>query len=352
MNIFILPSKNKNNKYISLLVDSIRNLDKNLNVPDLRYDTVGEIFSSYLLKSSKNTKNIIHIQWPTVIYGSHLWVKSIFLMFFNFSLLLIAKFFLRTKIVWTIHNFHAHDYENRKLDILGMSILRKIADSIIVQQKSTCDDFIKKYPLKNIEYIPHGNYIGAYGDKVEKDILLKRSLGFEDSDVVVTSLGAIARYKKNENIIKAVTDVRKKYSNLKLLVIGKGKINYVEELESLVLDDGINIENIFVPDRDIPKYLSVSDYAIFYYDKSEMTSGGIILALSYGVPVISRDIPGAEMIDKDSGLIFNDDNQLREVLISVCGKLKEADSGAIIRRVIDFDWHTNSKKLLEIYKEI
>ena len=117
-------------------------------------------------------------------------------------------------------------------------------------------------------------------------------------------------------------------------------------------DLGIIVKNHFVPDLEIPKYISIADCSIFYYDESEMTSGGIVLSLSYGVPVISRDIAGAEMVDQNSGFIFKDSNELIDILSNLKSKIKNFKSSDIINSIKQDNWNFVSEELIKIYQTL
>jgi len=353
MNIFILPSKNKNNKYIDLLLNSLVSEGSDLVLHKLEKDTVWNVFKIVTFGKIKKTKNIVHIQWSTILYGSKYLLKSIISLLFNILLFIILKLFFNTKVVWTIHNFHAHDYSHPTMDRFGRKCLFTISDLIIVQQKITFKDFSNKYPDKKIQYLPHGNYIGEYGSQKEIDLTMRRSLGFGDNDIVLLSLGVIAPYKRNEDIINAVTEARKNSPEIKLLIIGKGKENYVNKLKDIAgLGDGIIIKNYFVPDLEIPTYFSVSNYSIFYYDDSEMTSGGIVLSLSYGLPVISRNIPGSEIVTGNSGYVFSNFNELISVLKRLPNKFENTSPDDIIDSVRQYEWNSIASELINKYKSI
>ncbi len=268
MNIFILPSNNKNNAYIDLLIKSLEAKNNaDVHIVRTKKDTVLEVFEQIVFGKVKRDKNILHIQWSTIIYGSKYLFKSLFSLGFNFLLIIILELFFRTKVVWTIHNNFAHDYGNKKVDTFGRRLLLAISDAIIAQQKCTQANLQNKH--KDINYLPHPNYIDAYGPMVDCDYDLRRSFGFADEDIVLLSLGAIKKYKKNENIIKAISETRIKYPELKLLIIGKGDKGYVDYLNSLAKGDkGIVVKNYFVQDYVLSMFLSITDYSIFYYDES------------------------------------------------------------------------------------
>lgn len=256
MNIKWIPHHNKNNKYIDILLKAL----------DISGDNAFK----------KGEKNILHIHW----YAP----KKIFYYLF-------LKFYYNAKIVWTLHNNFAHDYKYPRIDKIVRSILLFFTDAVIIQQKSA----VVRH--KNVFYIPHVHYVGAYGPRKEK---------IATPFITLLSLGAIAPYKMNEKLIDAVRDLP-----VRLLVVGKGDPSYVSSLKTY---PNVEVKNMFVPDHEMPKYLALADYSIFYYDDSELTSGGLILSLSYNVPVIIRNIPCAEIINEENGIVFEYEGELRHIL--------------------------------------
>lgn len=264
MNIKWIPYQNKNNKYIDILLKSL-GISGN---DDFK----------------KGEKNILHIHWYSP--------KKIFYY-------LYLKFFYNTKIVWTVHNRYMHDYKYPIFDKIARKALETFSDKIIVHQKSETKNFPKSV------YIPHVNYIDVYGQKVERDNELRKSFGIKDDEILLLSLGVQAPYKLNEKIAEAV--MKSINGKIKLLIIGKGKTDFVS-------NEKVIIKNQFVDDKDVPKYLSIADYAVFYYDDSEMTSGSMILSLSYGLPVIIRNIPASEAVNQSNGFVFESFDDLVNIL--------------------------------------
>mgnify|MGYP001580632957 FL=1 len=348
INIFLLPATNKNNKYIDLFSSSLKASDQNVHIYSLEQDNLVRVFPYLTSADQKGVKNIIHIHWPTVLYGSRFFLKSLFLLTKNFFLLCIFKYFYKIKIVWTVHNFYAHDYPHPIIDKMGQCMIRFFADLITVQQKSTLEAYSKKYPKKNIQFVPHGDFIDAYGPLVERDADLRKSLGFANDDILLLSLGAVSPYKMNESII----DVIDSASQIKFLICGKGTKEYIEQLKIHAAGNKkVVIREGFVPDEEIPRYLSIADYSVFYYDTSEMTSGGIIHSLSYGVPVITRDIPASEIISTDNGFLFKNQEGLRKILED--GQLrKKFDKNVVIDSIREYDRMGTAKKLIDLYRKL
>ena len=109
------------------------------------------------------TPGIIHIHWSIILYGSKWALKSLVLIKVNFLRLLFLKTFRGCKIIWTMHNYYAHDYPHHWIDRLGRRLLFALADVIIIQQKTAQEVFAKNIPAKTL-YIFPWEIISAYTD--------------------------------------------------------------------------------------------------------------------------------------------------------------------------------------------
>lgn len=356
IHVFVFPSANKNNRYIDLFKQSILDANREALIHECKNDDIGNMFSILKSYDWKRSKNIIHIHWPTILYGSKYVLKSLYLLKRNFILLFVLKHFYKVKIVWTVHNLHAHDYPHPWIDRLGSFIVKHFADAVVCQQKSTCGRLsVDAHSKQKVVYIPHGNFIDAYGEYVERDRTLRTSLGFSEDDLVLLSFGAIAPYKENKKIIeifkKACAAHRTGDRNLKLLIVGKGSPAHVAKLTACAQGDAnIVIRNSFIPTLDVSKYLSIADYSVFYYDDSEMTSGGMILSLSYGLPVITRDIPAAESVTDVTGVVFKTNEELLSIFVGLQENGSRAyDRRAIIDSVASIGWDRVGSDLIALY---
>ena len=96
----------------------------------------------------------------------------------------------------------------------------------------------------------------------------------------------------------------------------------------------------------------MADYSIFWYDNSVLTSAGIALSLSYGVPVIARDIPAADDVrDGVNGYLYTNDSELSKILLDLPGKNKISQEN-IIKTIAERNSEYIAKRLVGLYKEI
>jgi beta-1,4-mannosyltransferase len=293
---------------------------------------------------------IIHLHWSVNLHESWYFVKAIYLLATNSFILLLLKKRYGYRVYWTMHNFKSHDAWHPSIDWLGRKLLFLLADCIIIQQRGFYETLSAQRRDKRFIYIPHGHYIGAYGP-VRGNGAMKKEIGFDQEDIIMISLGRVLPYKKIDRIIEVlnrndhILDRR-----LKLFIAGHCEPEYANYLSKLIsVSQRIVFRNEYVEDSDLALYLSVADYSIFWFDDSMLTSGSIILSLSYGVPVIARDIYAAELVHRGrNGFLFDTPEGLAEILIQV-PKFDKPRPEDVISSVRHLDWQTIGNRLMKAF---
>lgn len=344
--IYPFPYSSRNNKYVSLLYSHLTQVTN-----DFKYEILNcENKFTKLLKLSRNSgkfdKNIIHIHWINSVYGSKYLAKSIFLLILNFGILFYLKKIKKFKIFWTKHNYSSHDFYYPFIDKIGRKLMLVSADKVIIQQESEHEKMNRN---KKFLFIPHGHYIGAYGPIGERNKLRDR-FKIKNDDILLISLGIVKPYKKLENIMRSFG--KSNNLRLKLLVVGQCSGEYGKLLEKEAgRNNRVIFDFNFIEDKDISDYLAAADFSVFWYDDSVLTSGGIILSLSYGVPVLARNLPASELIkDNENGFIYNTESEL----ISIFNNLKplQSDGQKVISSVESLNWEFVAKRLADEFAKI
>lgn len=308
------PSANNSNAYLRLLYEALQ-----------RQDWGG--------------RRILHIHWEHNLFGSRFLAVAL-LKFVSSVVWLVVLKVRGFRIVWTLHNFHDHGNRFPGLGRFMRWLLWHMADAVIVQQKSA---LTRPWPYpRKLHYVPHGNYIDVYGTALPHA---------SSGSVTLLALGAIKPYKNLEFIIdafKATHDER-----LRFVIAGEGKADYVRQLSDRAAgDERISIENKFIPDPEIPATLARADYAVFWYDESVLTSGAMILALSYGIPVIARDIVAADVVEEGvNGYRFHDRSDFVRLLAELPSRTP-LSSEAVVASVRDASWDAVARVTADIYKNL
>ena len=314
--MYSLPFDDRTNRYFALWRTALERTGRVQMKPIPHGGLLRLAFSS----SGKDKHRLLVIHWSTVLYGSRFASKSLLQLAMNTIALLLLKMRGWT-IFWVMHNAAAHDYPHPRIDRVGRALVRSCADAVIVHQESTRKAFANAYMRPQVVHIPHGHYKMIYGERSKDQNKARIRYGFNPQDRVFLALGMIRPYKRLEDIIDAFDRAPHHPSGpAKLWIVGKGDSSYAESLRRRSSSTNIRIENRFIPDEEIPAVLATASYSLFFYDNSELTSGGIILSLSYGVPIISRRIPAAEMaLEGKSGFFFESTEELSELI----GRLSE-----------------------------
>ena len=336
--VFSLPYAVKNNQYLEILYTGVTALNSE-DTHDFKIQRFS--FPKLITNVFLGRPTIVHVHWETHLYGSKYYLYSLFKIVTRFPLLYVAQVF-GIRIVWTMHNLHAHDYPFPTLDTFGRFCIRSLADGIIIQNKEYATEFSKRYPKKKVVCIPHPNYVGVYGVLLEKHT-------DANAGITLLALGAIRPYKHLEVLIDTVRDL----SNVTLLIAGKGEQEYVAKLKAYAGDsDAIQIHAEYVPDEKIPDFFAGADYAVFSYGDSSLTSGALLLALSYGTPVITMPMPAAESIlEGINGYVVADETALKELLTRLPG-LPIPDPHTVLATVETYTPEYVAKQTRELYVSV
>lgn len=241
-------------------------------------------------------------------------------------------------------------------NLTGLQILLKASAKIVITQDKYISSslYLKSYKNK-IKVVPNGVDI----DKFRPINRLKK----KGDSRVLFFLGILDRYhayKGLDDLIKALSMVRKQMPGVKLVVGGDGELlkHYRDVAASLGLSRSVEFRG-FIPDEKLPKCYSLCDAFVLPSVSSEQEGFGIVLleAMASGLPVISTDIVGvAEDVKKfNAGRIVRprDINALAQAILEVLSDEELArEMGRRGRALVElkYDWNKIGRDMLEIYR--
>ena len=344
MKIMFIPDFRKSNSYQSNLSSSIEKLCTNV------YFSEGYV--ELPVSIIKYRPHILHIHWtyPFMLANSKI---GTILMSTGFLFQLVVLKLLGIKIIWTAHNIVDHERRNNKsLEIFFTRIMVRLCDRIIVHCSSAKAEVERIYKKDSsyIDIIPHGNYIGQYENKISSEEARKK-LNLNRDDIVFLNFGQIRPYKG----ILELIDTFKKFpsKNIKLIIAGKP---IDTELTSEILkrckdDDNIRTFLEFIPDKDIQIYMNASDIVVLPY-KDILTSGSMILAMSFAKPIIAPEIGCiTDFLDNKGGFLYKTD-LLNEMKNSLRVERVELENmGKNNEKIIqNYGWDEIGKRTIDTYQ--
>ncbi len=277
--------------------------DKNLIIR-LSIFLYATLRSAYKAKKQKSNLVIMHLFSANII---------------SFLLFLIPKIFgLNIAVI-------AHDvssFINGDNRFLQKIIYKCFANHIVVHNKFSKKMLLKNVDIRNpskIAIIKHGGYIEHIKHRYTKNEARKK-LGFKKEGRYILFFGQIKKVKGLDILLKALKEIP---GDIKLIIAGKPHRDdfayYDRLIGELALEDRVIKIIRFIEDDEREKLFFASDVNVLPY-RIIYQSGVLLMAMSYGLPVIASDLePNVEIIeDKVNGMLFkNGDAQ------SLSKKIKE-----------------------------
>jgi glycosyltransferase involved in cell wall biosynthesis len=134
--------------------------------------------------------------------------------------------------------------------------------------------------------------------------ITRKSLGFEEKDIVVVTVASLTRHKGHQVLIDAAGVVLKRHGNVRFLIVGDGPLR--NELESYVKEMGLSSKVVFAGQRkDVFPFLKLADLFALASNEREGLGIALIEAMAEGLPVIGTRLGGIPEVidDRVNGLL-------------------------------------------------
>ena len=240
--------------------------------------------------------------------------------------------------------FHKTSIESKKLSLERITDKLKLADRLFVHSIKDLNLMKDLYNLvDNVTLIPQGVDIKIPDKRFINK--LKSYYKLEDS-IVIGSFGFLRKHKGFLKLIKAFVKLRKRYKNIKLLLLTSlypapdsqeyyyKCMDYISTLPEYIEKDIILLTD-YIPEEQIINYLSLLDIVVYPYDDVKESSSA---AVRYGLA--ARKIILTTPID-----MFND---VEECVIKTDG-FSERDISTKLEYILN---NLNAKFIMEKLSKI
>lgn len=239
------------------------------------------------------------------------------------------------RVVWTIHNLVSHEspFLSIEKDLIRQII--DIADVLHFHSAASIPEIETQFalPKEKIRIAPHGAYEGVYADHIDREAA-RDILGFAPDDQVILHTGQVRAYKGAEDLVATFRALLPDNPKLRLVIAGEFKFDTLGALDtplSEVEAARVTIVERFLDDTEFQLFYRAANVAAFPY-KSILTSGSMLLALSFGVPVaipavgMTREVLG----DGKGGIVYDpaDPKALETTLLTLLAKGEAAQTEA------------------------
>lgn len=236
-------------------------------------------------------------------------------------------------------------------------IMDKLSAKIVVVSEAVKKAMLNIIPENKIKIIYNGIEINKLthirGSSIRKEINIPN-----DTPIAVT-IGSIVREKGYDNLLNAISLVKKNKSNVKFIIVGTGKPKAVHNLKKCINKLNLKEYVYYLGFReDIPNILSGSDFLIL----PSCTEGfplAPLEAMAAGKPIIATNCGGLPEIVSDGEFGFlvpiNNPQDLSEkILYMIENKDKTREMGIKAQKNIieKFKPETYVEKFQNLYKEM
>ena len=219
------------------------------------------------------------------------------------------------RLVWTVHNVLPHDTAYPALDLeLRKGVVAR-ADIVHVLSAGTVEAAAPMYAISpdKVLHVPHPAYLGVYPDDVS-DGDARRHYGLGADDIVFGLVGNLRPYKGLDDLLDAFEslaaappDARRR----RLLFAGMPVAD--PSIEALLAKARSNPDVVVdarrLPAEELSIPLRASDVVVLPY-RDSLNSGALLLALSFGRPVIAAASPHvSETVGPDASITFDAEDQ-------------------------------------------
>lgn len=252
----------------------------------------------------KNQYDIVHVHTPVASFVTRLSLRN-----------------KNVEMIYTAHGFHFY----KGASILNWLVyypLERVAarwtDKIVTinnEDFNQANKFKLRGSKKSIKINGVGLDLSKYALDESNKNEFRKSLGIFENDFVITVVAELIKRKNHMQLIKAIEEIRHKYENIKVLLVGDGILT--EKIKEYLIEKKLeNNISILGYRSDVNKIMSISD-VVGLFSIQEGLPRNIMEAMAIGKPVICTDIRG------NNDLVKNDYNGLL-IPVNDIEKTKEA----------------------------
>jgi beta-1,4-mannosyltransferase len=297
--------------------------------------------------------DVVHFHWLHPYLLRRTWVGSVARSARFLLEVLILK--LRgSSIAWTIHNLSNHDGRYTGLERFFTAFFARLVDVPITHTREAGRLAAQEFGFseRSLVVTRHPGYTSYYPNTVTRTEA-RRRFGYVESEMVFLFLGRIQPYKGIFNLIAAFASLPE---SCRLVIAGTPAD---EETSKRIADASIHDPRIqfhpgHVSREEVQWFFQSADCVVFPFRKI-LSSGSVMLAMSFGKPLIAPDLPVIrETMAENDVWWFDPDNadSLRSALNQAANTWSPEMGQANLQIAKSLTWEKMAKETLDAYADV
>ena len=309
--------------------------------------------------AARQPVDLLQLDWPHDWYEGRTSLRRVF------KTLMYREGLRRLRnrpVVWTAHNLGAHDAADSAREQRMIQHLVDACDGIMVLSNAAAGLLRERYIVPDSTrtlVVHHGHYMGCYPNSISRASSRSR-LGISRDVHVVLSLGRLRPYKGLDRLIASFGRVARP-GDVLILAGEAGSDEFAEQLTAMARaarrpEIRIEVRNELVADADLQVYFNACDVVALPF-RDILSSGSLMLAMSFGCPVIAPTIASIpELVD--SRACFGYDPADPDGLTSALQRAREGAGRSGLRESTmsfvaeRYSWAAVGRKVRDFYRSI
>lgn len=290
--ILMAPDYRRDNPYQALLAAELEALGATVSFPR----GYRRVLPLRRMLGQAGRPDVLHLHWlAPYLKGRNAATKAVYAARLVLDVFLVRRAGVR--LAWTVHNLVEHEQTHPAIELWCRRRLARLADAIIVHSEpaKALVAGIYRAPPERIAVIPHGHYREVYGPALPAAEARAR-LGLPRQGRVFLFFGMIRPYKGVLRLLAAWAETPELHERHTLVVAGEALDPAHRDRVRRAAESAPNVRLRLerVPDEEVSCYFSAADVVVAPFDPI-LTSGSVLLAHSYGRPVVRPEDPALDM---------------------------------------------------------
>lgn len=292
-------------------------------------------FSAFMEQlASVETGEVVHLHWSAWILQTTRSESDAAARLHEFQSGIDTALGRGALVIWTIHHLTPLECSYPELERELGRFLADRATSIHVLSERGEAEARQQYEILpgKIIRMPRASYVGIYDHALSRSEA-RCELGLADDEKAVLFFGRMRASMGIEVLCRAVQRAGERGENVVLLLAGETRDEDREAVERSLPDAARVIRDPrYVPDGSVQDWYAAADVVVLP-NRNALNSGSLLLAATYGVPVIlPRPEPLPELDDAEPWLTFYDASNEQTAVAALTAAIVDFDDPRHVAR--------------------